>query len=391
MNSSMKDISVKNNLGNRYLHLFFFILSFTLLQAEDFTYTLKVDQPKPYVKEAVVLTLDLNQTNHDVVLLFNFDINPSEDYTFQRLDIQKTESYHDAKIHYVYLIYPLRSGDINITFSLLKKVTTDENVEYSVSGDRDNVKHLVTADTPIHLPPLQLRAKALPEGTTLVGDFALTYEIKRHQAKAYEPLPFQVSIKGKGYPPLLDTLLPKEGNFTRFTEKPIVKAITTRQGTQNSVTYPMALSHSQSFTLSPIVLKAFDPKTEKSYTLDIPSQQFDIEQVDTHRLVDTIDAPDMVKEDWSWLSTLLGYIVAFFAGYTTALSWKWNKKKRQKENHPLVQKIRNCKDEKALLQVLIAADNTHFTSSIEKLEAFLYGNGKINFNKVKQDSLEKII
>ena len=381
---------MKHNLGKRSIHLFFFLLSLLTLQAEDFTYTFKVDQPAPYVKEPIILTLDLNQTNHDVVMLFSFDIKPSEAYTFQRLDIRKTESYHDAKIHYIYLIYPLKSGDINITFDLIKKVTTDESLAYSFSGDRDNVKKLVTTDTRIDLPPLQLPVKPLPEGTVLVGDFSLTYEIKKHQAKAYEPLPFQVSIKGKGYPPLLETLLPKEGNFTRFTEKPIVNSVATREGTQNSVTYPMALSHDQSFTLSPIVLKAFDPKREKSYTLDIPSQRFDIEQVDTQHLVDTVDAPEIAKEDWSWLSTLLGYIVAFFAGYITALSWKWSKKKRQKENHPLIQKIRNCKDEKALLQVLIAADNTHFTSSIEKLEAFLYGNGKINLNKVKREAEEQI-
>lgn len=382
---------MKNNLGKRSLSLFFLLLGFLTLQAEDFTYTFKVDQPAPYVKEPILLTLDLNQTNHDVVMLFSFDINQSEDYTFQRLDIQKTENYHDAKIHYVYLIYPLKSGDIHITFDLVKKVTTDESLAYSFSGDRDNVKKLVTTDTHVNLPPLEIRVKPLPEGTVFVGDFTLTYDIKKHQANAYEPLPFQVNIKGKGYPPLVETLLPKEGNFTRFTEKPIVKSVSTKQGTQSTVTYPMALSHDQSFTLSPIVLKAFDPKTKKSYTLDIPSQQFDIEQADTRHLVDTVDAPDIAKEDWSWLSTLLGYVVAFFAGYITALSWRWKKKKSQKEDHPLVQKIRNCKDEKALLQVLIAADNTHFTSSIEKLESSLYGNGKINLNKVKQDALEKII
>jgi hypothetical protein len=391
MNLSIKDIYVKNNLGKRSLHLFFFLLSFLTLQAEDFTYTFNVDQATPYVKEPILLTLDLNQTNHDIVLLFNFNIHKSEDYTFQRLDIRKTESYHDAKIHYVYLIYPLKSGDINITFDLIKKVTTDESLAYSFSGDRDNVKKLVTTDTRINLPPLQLRVKPLPEGTVLVGDFALTYDIKKHQAKAFEPLPFQVNIKGKGYPPLVETLLPKEGNFTRFTEKPIVKSVATQRGTQSTVTYPMALSHSQSFTLSSILLKAFDPKTEKSYALEIPSQYFDIEQVDTQRLVDTVDAPELAKEDWSWLRTLLGYIVAFFAGHITAFSWKWSKEKHQRATHPLIQKIRNCKDEKALLQVLIAADNRDFTSSIEKLEASLYGNGKINFNKVKQDSLENII
>ena len=152
----------------------------------------------------------------------------------------------------------------------------------------------------------------------------------------------------------------------------------------------MALSHSKSFTLSSIELKAFNPKTEKSYTLTVPEQHFDIQEVTEEMLVDTIDAPNMLKEDWSWLSTLLGYIVVFAAGYLTALSWRWKKKSISKTRHPLIQKIQNCKDEKALLQVLIAADSKRFTPSIEKLESSLYGNGKINFNKIKQEAEEQI-
>ena len=382
---------MKNNLGSAYVRLLPFLLSFIILQAEDFTYTFNADNQNPYVKEAVVLTLDINQTNHDVVLLFNFSIAKSKDYTFQRLDIQETDSYHDAKIHYVYLIYPLTSGDINIAFNLLKKVTTDESVAYSFSGDRDNVKGLVTTDTHITLHPFQLKVKALPVGTTLVGDFKLTHAVKKHKAGPYEPLPFQVSIKGDGYPPLLDTLLPKDGNFTRFTEKPIVQSIAHMQGAQSTVTYPMALSHNKSFTLSPIVLKAFNPKTEKSYTLTVPLQHFDIEEADVNSLVDTIDAPALLREDWSWLKTLLSYLIVFGAGYLTALSWKWQKKNRSNNHNPLILKIQNCKDTKALLQVLMATGSKHFTPSIEKLEASLYANSKINFNKVKQEILEKIL
>jgi hypothetical protein len=290
----------------------------------------------------------------------------------------------------VYLIYPLKSGDVNITFDLLKKVTTDDSIAYSFSGDRDNVKKLVTTNTNVILPSLQLKVTPLPYDTTLVGDFKLTHTIKKRQAKAYEPLPFQVQIKGLGYPPLIDMLLPQEGNFTRFTEKPIVKSFVSTEGTQSTVTYPIALSHSKNFTLSPIVLKAFNPKTGKSYTLTVPSQNFDIQEVATHSLVDTIDAPDVLKEDWSWLSALFGYIVVFSAGYLTALSWKWKKKNSAKERHPLIQKIQYCKDDKALLQVLMAADSKRFASSIEKLEASLYGNGKINLNKVKKEAEKQI-
>ncbi len=378
---------MKNNLGKSVL---FFLLGMILLQAEDFAYTFKVDKQNPYVKEAVILTLDLNQTSHDKVLLFDFKIKPSDAYSFQRLDSKETDTGRHAQVHYVYLIYPLKSGKIKISFDLLKKVTTEESVAYSFSGDRDNVKGLVTVDTAVTLPPLDWEVKALPSGTTLVGDFKLTEQIKQHKAEAYEPLPFQVSIQGKGYPPILAALLPKDGNFTRFSEEPLVRSAVSRQGTESTVTYPMALSHDKSFTLPSIEIKAFNPQTEKSYTLTVPAQHFEISKTDRAALVDRSDSPKLLKADWSWLKTLLGYLVVFAAGYLTALSWKWRKKTYKGVSHPLVQKVQNCKDERSLLQVLMAADDQHFNAVIEKLEASLYGDAKINLNKVKQEILEQI-
>lgn len=378
---------MKNNLGS----LILFYLFGLVLHAEDFTHTFHVNKIHPYVKEAVILTLDLNQTNPDKVLLFDFDLAKSDAYTFQRLDIQETDSYHQARVHYVYLIYPLKSGTLDISFRLLKKVTTDDSVAYSFSGDRDNIKGLVTVDTNVILPPLALNVKALPENTLLVGDFKLTHSIKKHQAQAHEPLPIQVNISGKGYPPLLDIFLPQEGNFTRFTEDPMVQSIVNTQGTQSTVTYTMALSHVQSFTLPSIKIKAFNPDTRESYLLRIPQQDFDIATAETKTLIDAIDSPVLLQEDWSWLKTLLSYFVVFTAGYLSSLSWKWTKKQRKKEDNPLKEKIQNCNDAKALLQLLMSTEDKRFTSTIETLEASYYGDDKINLHKVKHDLLEKII
>lgn len=370
--------------------MFIFFLAALILQAEDFSYNFSLDKESPYVKEAVILTLELNQTNHDKILLFDFNLKASDNYSFQRLDSKQSDTYHNIRVRYVYLIYPLHSGDVNITLDLVKKVTNDDSLAYSVSGDRDNVKQLATVNTTVILPPVTLKVKALPEDTLLVGDFNITHSIKKHEAKAYEPIPIQVSIEGKGYPPLLDTLLPKDGNFTRFTEKPIVNSIISIQGTQNTVTYPMALSHSKSFELPTIVIKSFNPQTEKSYGLAIPAQSFDIAQADVATLIDNIDSPEVLKVNWSWIGTLLSYFIVFAAGYLSALSWRWKKRPTAKKGSPLKAKIQNCKDEKALLQVLIATNSKRFTSSIEKLETSLYGNGKINLNKVKKEAEEQI-
>jgi hypothetical protein len=248
----------------------------------------------------------------------------------------------------------------------------------------------VTTDTKVSLPSFPLAVKSLPEGTLLVGDFTLTHQVKTHTAKPHEPLPLQIHIKGHGYPPLIDTLLPKEGSFTRFTESPLIKSVASSQGTQNEVNYPMALSHAQSFTLPSMHIKAFNPRTETSYLLSVPSQHFEIKEVPQETLLDPQDKPKPFSMDWSWLTGLLGYLVVFGAGYLSALAWKWKKKKVHKSLHPLQEKITKCQDTKTLLQVLMATGDKRFAASIEKLEGSLYGDGKMNLNKVKQEAQDLI-
>ena len=363
---------MKNSLGKLSSIIIIYLLTITTVYAEDFTYNFQVDNQTPYVKEGLLLTLELNQTNEEIVLLFNFDLKKSNNYSFIRVDTIETDTHHNARVKYVYLVYPLKEGEVNIEFTLLKKVTTDESVAYSFSGDRDNVKGLITTDTPITLAPLQLTVKALPKNTLLVGDFTLNYHLTKHKAKAYEPIPFQVTIEGRGYPPKLDSILANENNFTLFSEQPLINSKATVVGTQNRMLYPMALSHSKDFKHSPIVIKAFNPKTEKSYELNIPEQIFEIEEVAVENLIDKHDSPATLEQNWSWLSNLLSYLIVFIAGYLTALSWKWKSKVTVKKSNPLVLKIENCNNKKELLQLLMATDSRHFTSTIEHLEGALY-------------------
>ncbi|MEA3418352.1 MAG: hypothetical protein U9Q90_03045 [Campylobacterota bacterium] len=383
---------MKNSLGDIVIRLFIILFSMSLVSAEDFTYKFTLDKENPYVKEPVIMTLDLVQTNHDKVMLFKFTPRQSKDYEFHRLDIKEEDAYHAAKVHYTYLIYPLRSGDINITFDLIEMVTTDEKVAFSFSGDRDNVRGLNKTDIPINLPPLKLKVKALPKGTLLVGDFALSHTIKKHEAKAHEPLSFTVTVKGKGYPPILNSIIPDKGNYTIFKEKPVVKSVKSQKGTINTVTYPIALSAKQSFELDPVKIKAFDPQREKSYELTIPGQDFAISQPDLTTLVDQIDSPRPIHTDWSRLVTLLGYIVVFIAGFLTAKSVQWRPKMVPGTiENDLAEKIKSIDDPKELLALLMATDVKRYKAVIEKLESSLYGKKKISLSSIKKELLQENI
>jgi len=386
MNLSIKDIYVKHTLGK----IFFFLLSLSLLHSEDFTYVITPSKQVVYLHEPLLLTVDFNQTNPDIVLLFHFAIEKNRSYEVKPLFAQHDNSLHHAKHHNTYVIYPLQTGDVNITFSLTKRVTNDEKVRYFSSGDRDDFKKLETNDFPIALPPVTLHVKPLPSGTQIVGEYTLDYHIDSHEAKAYTPLSMQVTLKGKGYPPRLPNLVPKSPAYELFSEKPEIKTFSSQKGFMTTAKYVFAFSADKSFTLPAITLHAFNPQTEKSYILTIPKQDFKVDAVDKHTLVDTVDAPPPLHSDFSWVKNLLVYCLIFAAGYFSAMIIKWQRKSTRKTSHPLVEKIQNTKDTKALLQVLMAQDSPRFTSCIEHLEKALYDDGKINLSKVKEEAIDLI-
>jgi hypothetical protein len=371
-------------------HILFLLCAFVLLHGENFVYDFHISKQNPYEKEALLLSFDLNQTNKDVVLFFDFSIRNSDAFLVKQIDSNQDNTLHHARLYYRYILYPLKTGDIRISFDLLERVTNEEKVAYSFSGDRDDFKKLETEDHKIAMPSIPLHVRALPKGTQLVGNFKLSYEIGKHKAKSYEPIAMKVIIEGEGYPPVLKHLYPKGSDFTLFTQKPLVKKVPLKDHLKYKVTYIMALSHDKSFTLPKLTLPVFNPVNNKTYQLTIPEQHFEIRRPKATELVDTTDNPQPLHTDFSWFSSLLSCLLVFFAGYFTAVTWKWKRKITTGKKDPLIGKIEACKEERSLLQLLMAADSKRFERAINKLEKSIYRNEKIDFKKIKQAVLEQI-
>ena len=364
----------------------------------DFTHNFTLSKSDPYLKEPVILTLDIAQTDTSKVLLFKFDIKQNDAYEFHRLDIKTSDAYHAIKVHYKYLIYPLKEGKIDINFDLIEMVTTDDKVAYSFSGDRDNTRGLNKTDIPITLPPLSLQVQSIPKDTQIVGDFTLSHSIKQLTALSYEPLPLTLTLKGDGYPPIVTEIIPKSPHYSIFSESPIVKSIKHNQGSTNSVTYPLALSAKESFSLESISIKAFNPKNKKSYNLTLPKQNFTITQPDVKTLIDSSDYPKPLESDWSWLVSLLSYIIVFIAGVLSAKSISWHRDRHpQKEFNAFGREIKKCKNPKELLSLLMADNSLKYRDEIERLEALIYSKKRDNIESIKKsiyaqiDNLEKEI
>jgi len=388
MSSSIKDIFVKHTLGSILLFLFFLSMP---MHAENFTYDFHVDNSTPYLHEPILLSVDINQTNPEVVLFFNFAVKESKDYRAVQIDSVQDTTLHHSFIHYLYVLYPLKEGEIDIGFDLLERVTDEHKVAYSFSGDRDDFKKLETKDRTVSVPPVHIQAKPLPAKTQLVGDFKLSYEIRQHEAEAYEPINMKVVITGEGYPPVLDHIFPQKGDISFFRQPPAVKRFPSKKGITYRVTYTMAVSHTESFDLSALALHAFNPRTGTSYLLEVPEQHFEIHHKDRSVLLDYVDNPAPFHLDFSWFLSFLGYLLVFTAGYLSARIVKSKKKQIKTRQHPFEEKIRQSKDAKTLLQVLMAADRKTFSPQIEALENGLYREAKMDIKKIKQSALEKLL
>jgi len=353
-----------------------------LLHAEDFTYTIHPGTLTPYEKEPVLLSVDINQTNPEPILLFLFDIKPKRTYRVEQISATHDNTLHHAKEHYLYLLFPLKSGLIDIDFALTKRVTNDDKVHYFFSGDRDDFKKLETTDSNIPVPPLQLQVKPLPKGTQLIGNFKLSYLFKPKKVEAYEPVSLRITIEGNGYPPLLENIYPEQEGISLFASKPVLSRHVDEHTVHYKAVYDLALASGKSFDTA-------HPKPRKQYTLDIPPQHVEVTRPDIAALVDKANTPPPLRTNWELLGTLMGYLLAFGAGFLTAWLLKWHRKEKT-QGHPLAARIDACNAKKQLLQLLMAEDAQRFVPVIDKLEADLYGTGKHPLKQLKQEAKERL-
>jgi len=364
-----------------FLSLFFIV---NILSAKDIAYSFHLSNEKPYEKEAIFLEVNLTQVNKTKVMLFKFSLEKSEDYDFHQVRLKEYENYHDLRHEYTYLIYPKKSGEVFLKFKMIKSITDDDKVAYSISGDRDNVKSLQKKDVVVDLSPLHLEVKPLPKGIDLVGDFTLTHTLDKKETDAYDPVNLKVELKGHGFLKSFE-LLKKNEAYKIFGQSPKAKIFHSVNGSSSSLVWDYAISAKESFVLPKVSLKALNPHTEKVYDLGFSSYAVKVNQVGVDLLLDKTDFPARSKGiDWEFWSWLFSYVVVFVAGFLMPRDLlKGKRVLAQSSEDILNNKIKEASSHKALLKILLLEDAHKFQDSIEALESVVYNGKKISLTKIK--------
>jgi len=372
----------------KFKTLFLLFLMLRILHAQDdVAYSFHLSNSTPYVGEAVFLDVNISQLDHSKVMLFNFTLKNSEDYSFHQVGLEEREKYHDLRHEYSYLIYPKKSGEVKLEFEMIKSLTDDDKVTYSISGDRDSVKRLEKEDIEVNLKPMMLNVKALPKGVDLVGNFKLTHTLDRQETDAFDPINLKVELKGRGDVPPFE-LLKESKSYRLFHQAPNVKRFYTKEGTTTDIKWEYAISAKDNFTLPTIELKAFNPKNKKLYTLKIPEYNIKVNSVKKESLLDDEDVPPTSSKpiDWAWWRWLFSYIFVFMAGFLMPRDLLKHQKIIVKSKEDIFkEKIKSAKTHKALLEILLLENDTQFTKAISILEEVVYGKGNVSLGKIKEN------
>jgi len=345
-----------------------FVFFATLLSANDIAMNMHLSKTKVYQGEAVVLDVNISQIDHTKVMLFRFSPKKSPKYQFYQVDFREDNRRGNLKHRYKYLIYPTSSGSVDIEFDTVQSITDEGKIAYAISGDRDNVKALKTQDIIHKVTPLRLEVAPIPKGVKFVGDYRLEYKIDQTTLNAFEPIHISISIKGSGLPLEAFDAIGESPNYKRFKQKPLVANHHLHNATQSSIEWRYALSAQKSFRLEAIELQAFDPKTQKSYTLTTPQTQFTIHQAKHEQLIDKVDYPPKAQPfDWGWLLLTFGYIGVFVAGFLTPRDILKRLQKEVTMPSKLEFEIVQTQTPKELQALLLAQNDRRFDSLIKQI------------------------
>lgn len=368
---------MKKSLGSLIL-----FLTVSLFGSSLVDYNFKVSNHNPFVKEAVEIEFVATQLDQSAVMFFELKPHNSKDFELHIIGKTDTKkSYHESKAVYKYRLYPLISGIIQLNFDFKVLEASDDAVEKFYTGNRDVINPMATKDTDIELEPLVFEVNEIRD-VLLIGDYQLDVAVGKTNISSFEQLNMIYTLQGEGYPSKLQTLLPEIKGVEQFLELERHK--------NGKDIFHYAFLSKNDFVVPAIEIKCFSPTKKKYYTLKISEQNIKVESMDVNNLLDEKDSYPTTAFDWESLLPYLNGFLLMLSGFIIAkLDPMQYLKKSQKLQNPIHQKIKDAKDEKSLLRVLLSSHANRYKPFIDELEKSIYDNKKCDLNKIKASLLEQ--
>lgn len=361
------------------------LLSLSLFAKSAYEWEVKLKNETLYLHQSTTLemtcTFEKEGKNDDIEFLPPKDLP----FDFQRL----TEGTHFEQekkiISYKYLIFAKKAGEFTLELKPKMLFMTQSAIDNVIIG-RDNVNDLEAEKEIAKIKPIVLKVKET--NSALSGRMSLTAALDKVEVSAYIPVHLDVVIEGEGNLHELQPIHFEIEGVDVFSDEPEKKFVMGENGYTGKWIQRFAFVGKEDFIIPAVSLAYFDLSTEQDSSMK--SEAFSIkintDGLEREELIDEVDLPSQKIAFSSYLGYLY-YLLSFIAGFIVAKLFKLPQRTVKKER---CAKVRQTKNAKELLDVLIVCEKELFASEIDDLEKVVYKHDDASLAKIKKRVLKKL-
>jgi len=345
-----------------------------------FTFEQKVDKSEVYVGEPISLTYTFKQRRD--VDLSEVQFNASSFSNFWAKTTKKVPNVQegDYNVYRIkYLLYPQKSGDLKIESGRM-------DVGILSTQKRDFFNFQQVRWKTLYSNTLDIKVKELPEGVALYGDYTFTVVVDKNSTKANEPVNLTITIQGDGNMDDIDDFEIEVPNATVYADK--------SKKNMGIFKQKFAIVSDRNFTIPSLGFTFFNGEVQKLHSREFKIMvknakvQKALSMLEKKSVV-TDPEVQVVVEKASTMTIMITALLSFLGGVVATLLYRtWSGRKKEHSEKPITARIKNAKEDKALLALLLPyADKTpKMQRVIKQLEENVYQGTSHTIDRKKLSS-----
>ncbi|NPA81804.1 MAG: protein BatD [Epsilonproteobacteria bacterium] len=339
-------------------------------------YKVEISKREAFVKEPLILDLKYFESNKDEIDWISFEPKRSDLYEFKVLKKGDIEGGYEFE----YLLFPLKSGEIEVKFDLrLKRAPIEEIRSKTLGTGYEQTIPVEGKVYSIEVSPLLLKIKRVKK-VDFYGNFKIDAKADRDRVLAYEPVYYSFSLKGVGYPPKIDEVLKDLKGVKILRDKPSKSIRYERRGAVVEYLFRYALVSDKNFTIPSLVFREFDYKDYKI----LKTKAFKIEVKEQKDLIDKKNSPKRIEPFYKDLLGFLKYLAVFLAGGISGVLLYIFFRNEE------IERILKAKDERELLSYLVVRYPDSLSDIKESLDRAISKKESLNLRKIKREIIKRV-
>jgi hypothetical protein len=344
--------------------LIFLILFFVQLMAQDdYTWSATASKKSLHVNEAVMIKYVCKFKDDGYQYVIDFKPpQDSENYTLHLLSQKDSIVDNATQREFSFVLFFKKASVQSLKFDALMRLTTKESIKNRNIG-RDNMQEAAYTDKKVSLPALEFNVNDSKD--LFSGTLSLESSISSFEVKAYEPTHLEIKVSGVGN---LDLIKPFELNIADvkiFKTEPIKNYTLTKDGFSGTITQKFSFVSQMSFTIPELRVKYFDITAKKEIELYEDAKNISVKE--GYKKEELLDLKEIESESFEFKVEWIYYFFTFVAGiFVGRISLKKVTKERVKSD--FATKVKNAKDKKELLMLLVITDSQKYKTLIDEAE-----------------------